>query len=169
MVATMSKEASHYRKILIIVVIISTSVLVGETFYLVGLRRQLDTLMQEMETLTRSVETITLRVSLLVKYDNGTGVWFNNTLIPVGWNLFNLTLYALGGRVDYQAYPFGVFVTGINGVNQYGSHYWFWYRWDPEARDWTLGETGADSYILKRDDVLAWYLADTSSWPPAKP
>jgi uncharacterized membrane protein YiaA len=165
----MSKEAPHYRKLLIIVVIIFASVLVGETFYLVGLRKQLDTLTQEMETLSRSVEPITMRVSLLIKYDNGTKTWFNNTLMPVGWTLFNLTLYVSEGKVDYQVYPFGVLVTGINGVKQHESYYWFWYRWDPEKQDWTLGETGADSYTLRRNDVLAWYLADASSWPPAKP
>jgi hypothetical protein len=154
---------------LIIVVIVFASLLVGETSYLVGLRRQLDMLTEEMETLARNVETITLKVSLLVKYDNGTKIWFNNTLVPVGWTLLNLTIYALGGNVDYQVYPFGVFVTGINGVSQHGNYYWFWYRWDPETRDWVLGETGADAYVLKRGDVLAWYLADTSSWPPGKP
>lgn len=165
----MSREPAYYKRLLIAVVLIFTALLAGETLYLAGLRRQLDTLTQEVEALRSSVEPITLRASLLVKYDNGTEEWFNSTLVPVGWTLFNLTLYALGGRVDYQVHPFGVFVTGINGVNQHGDYYWFWYRWDPEARDWTLGETGADSYILKRGDVLAWYLADTSSWPPAKP
>ncbi|MBO3808589.1 MAG: hypothetical protein FGF50_03235 [Candidatus Brockarchaeota archaeon] len=164
----MSKEPSYYRRLLIVTVLIFTAALVGETLYLAGLIRQLDTLKEEINTLAKSVEPITLRVSLLVKYD-GTERWFNNTLVPVGWTLFNLTLYALGGNVDYQAYPFGVFVTGIGGVNQHGNHYWFWYRWDPETRDWVLGETGADAYVLKHGDVLAWYLVDTSSWPPAKP
>lgn len=165
----MSKEPSHYRRLLIVVVLFFTPLLVGETLYILGLRRQLDALTEEVENLARSVEPITLKVSLLVKYDNGTKRWFNNTLVPIGWTLFNLTLYALGGNVDYQSYPFGVFITGISGVKQHGNHYWFWYRWDPETRDWVIGETGADSYVLKRDDVLAWYLADTSSWPPSKP
>lgn len=164
----MSKPPYH-KKPLIVVVLILASLLVAETLYVLGLLRQLDALTQEIENLAKSVEPITLKVSLLVKYDNGTERWFNNTLVPVGWTLFNLTLYALGGNVDYQAYPFGVFVTGISGVNQHGNYYWFWYRWDPETRDWVLGETGADTYVLKRDDVLAWYLADTSSWPPGKP
>ncbi len=159
----------YRKKPLIVVVLILASLLVAETLYVLGLLRQLDALTQEIENLAKSVEPITLKVSLLVKYDNGTERWFNNTLVPVGWTLFNLTLYALGGNVDYQAYPFGVFVTGISGVNQHGNYYWFWYRWDPETRDWVLGETGADTYVLKRDDVLAWYLADTSSWPPGKP
>ncbi|MBO3798598.1 MAG: hypothetical protein QXI42_00590 [Thermoproteota archaeon] len=165
----MSKEPPHYKKSLILIVLIFTSLLLGETLYILGLRRQLDTLTQEVENLAKSVEPITLKVSLLVKYDNATKRWFNNTVVPVGWTLLNLTLYALGGNVDYEVYPFGVFVTGIGGVNQHGNHYWFWYRWDPEAHDWVLGETGADAYVLKRGDVLAWYLADTSSWPPAKP
>lgn len=161
----MSKEAQYYKKLLIIVIIIFSSVLVGETFYLAGLRRQMDMLREEMEMLGESIEPITLRVSLLVKYDNGTKVWFNNTLVPVGWSLFNLTLHATKGNVEYQASYFGLFVTSINNVKQYGSNYWLWYRWDPESQDWTLGETGADSYMLRRNDVLAWYLADTSKYP----
>lgn len=158
----MSKEPSCYKRLLIVVVLISVSIIVGETFYLLGLLRQLDALRED-------IEPITLRVNLLIKYDNGTKKWFNNTLVPVGWSLFNLTFYVLEGKVEYRVYPLGVFVTGINGVSQRGNHYWFWYRWDTTTRDWVLGEVGAGSYILRRNDVLAWYLADASRWPPAKP
>ncbi|MEM2940462.1 MAG: hypothetical protein QW304_02800 [Thermoproteota archaeon] len=152
------KEASHYRRMLVITALFFTTLLVGETLYLASLKAQLDTLVKE-------VESITLRVSLLVKYDNGTETWFNNTVVPVGWTLLNLTAYDLKGRVDYEVYSFGTSVTGINGVSQHENYYWLWYKWNPEEQDWVVGETGPDAYILKNGDVLAWYLADVSKYP----
>jgi hypothetical protein len=155
---TLEKKDSHYKRILIITSLFFTTLLVGETLYLVSLKTQLDTLVKE-------VESITLRVSLLVKYDNGTKTWFNNTVVPVGWTLLNLTAYDLKGMIDYEVYTFGVSITGINGVSQHETYYWIWYKWNPEAQDWTPGETGPDTYLLKDGDILAWYLADVSKYP----
>ncbi|MGC8831415.1 MAG: hypothetical protein ACP5PQ_02390, partial [Thermoproteota archaeon] len=152
------KGASHYRRMLVVTALLFSTLLVGETFYLVSLKTQLDTLVKE-------VESVTLRVSLLVKYDNGTETWFNNTVIPIGWTLLNLTAYDLKGRVDYEVYSFGISVTGINGVSQHENYYWLWYKWNPEEHDWVMGETGPDAYLLKNGDVLAWYLADVSKYP----
>ncbi|MEM2929674.1 MAG: hypothetical protein QW797_02295 [Thermoproteota archaeon] len=152
------KNASRYKKMMLITALLFTALLVGETLYLVGLKAQLDTLMKE-------VESVTLRASLLVKYDNGTKQWFNNTIVPVGWTLFNLTAYNLKGNVNYTTYSFGAVITGINGVSQHESYYWLWYRWDLEKRDWVPGETGPDACLLRNGDVLAWYLADTSKYP----
>ncbi|MEM2088945.1 MAG: hypothetical protein QXF52_09820 [Thermoproteota archaeon] len=151
-------DAPHYRRMLLITALFFTTLLVGETLYLVSLKAQLDTLVKE-------VESITLRVSLLVKYDNGTKNWFNNTVVPVGWTLLNLTAYNLNGRINYETYSFGVSVTGLNGVGQHESYYWIWYKWNPEEQDWVMGETGPDAYLLKNGDVLAWYLADISKYP----
>ncbi|MEM2583904.1 MAG: hypothetical protein QXP99_00010, partial [Thermoproteota archaeon] len=130
---------------------------------------QLDNIEKTYSELLKSVEGITNRVNILIKYENGTKTWFNNTRIPVGWSLFNATVYLTNGRVNYQSFPFGIFVLGINGVNSHDSYYWIWYRWNPVEKDWMLGETGCDSYFLKDGDVLAWYLVDTSNWPPEKP
>ncbi len=152
------KNASHYKRMMLITVLFFTALLFGETLYLMGLKTQLDTLMKE-------VESVTLRVSLLLKYDNNTKQWFNNTVVPVGWTLFNLTVYDLKGNVNYETYSFGIAVTSINGVSQHESYYWLWYRWDAEKRDWVPGETGPDACLLKNGDVLAWYLADTSKYP----
>jgi len=154
----LKKNASHYKKTMLIMALFFTALLVGETLYLIGLKTRLDTLMKE-------VESVTLRASLLVKYGNGTKQWFNNTIIPIGWTLFNLTIYDLKGNVNYEEYPFGIVVTSINGVSQHESYYWLWYRWDLEKRDWVPGETGPDACLLQNGDVLAWYLADTSKYP----
>ncbi|MBO3799789.1 MAG: hypothetical protein FGF52_01870 [Candidatus Brockarchaeota archaeon] len=144
------------------------TIAIGEALFLINLKMQLESKEKAYSGLLKSIEGITNSVSILIKYDNGTKTWFNNTRVPVGWSLFNLTNYVTNGRVDYQT-TFGVFITGINGVGSHDTYYWIWYRWDPVKKDWMLGETGCDSYFLNDGDVLAWYLVDTSSWPPEKP
>jgi len=142
---------------------------IGEALFLVSLKMRLDDIEGKYLELLRNVESVTNSVNILIKYENGTKTWFNNTRIPVGWSLFNATVYLTNGRVDYQPYSFGIFVTGINSVSSHDSYYWIWYKWDPMNNDWMLGETGCDSYFLRDGDILAWYLVDTSSWPPEKP
>jgi len=142
---------------------------IGEALFLVNLKMRAENIEKNYSELLENIEGITNGVSILIKYDNGTKIWFNNTRVPVGWSLFNATVYLTNGRVEYYTYPIGIFVIGINGVSSHDSHYWIWYKWDPVNKDWTLGETGCDSYFLKEGDILAWYLVDTSSWPPEKP
>ncbi|MGQ9479492.1 MAG: hypothetical protein ACUVQ0_05730 [Thermoproteota archaeon] len=157
---------NHYK--LVAVVMILAALLVGETLYIFHLKARLEEQEEALRTLGEKIRQITYRVDLLIKYGNGSREWFNNTLVPVGWSLFNTTLNLTGGNVDYDTYPFGVFITGIKGVKQSGTRYWLWYRWDSENVEWVLGETGADTYLIKDGDILAWYFADTSN-PSDKP
>lgn len=143
------------------------AIAIGEGLFLINLKMQLDSKEKAYSELLE--RGITNRVSILIKYENGTKKWFNNTRVPVGWSLFNATVYVTSGRVNYQTFPFGIFVLGINGVDSHDSYYWIWYKWDVAKKEWVLGETGCDSYFLNDGDVLAWYLVDTSSWPPEKP
>jgi len=157
------------RSIWFVTTIFLLALVIGEALFLVNLKMQLENKERAYSELLRSIEDMTNSISILIKYDNGTRKWFNNTRIPIGWSLFNATILT-NGRVDYDVYPMmGVFVKGINGVSSHDSYYWMWYKWDSVKKDWVLGETGCDYYFLKNGDVLAWYLVDTSSWPPEKP
>ncbi|MFQ6075172.1 MAG: DUF4430 domain-containing protein [Candidatus Bathyarchaeia archaeon] len=116
-----------------------------------------------------SLEDVSYNVDILVKYDNGTGHWYNNTLIPIGWSLFNATLKITGGDVNYSIFFGSPFITAINGVMSHGSHFWLWYLWNSTSGVWRLAETGAGDYILRDGDVVAWYLVNASIYPTPSP
>jgi hypothetical protein len=67
-----------------------------------------------------SLNDISYKVNILIKYSNGTKTWHNQTIIPIGWSLFNATLKVTGGKVEGSWSSFGVFVTSINGVSGTG-------------------------------------------------
>ena len=119
-----------------------------------------------------SLRSSTYKVDIMIKFANGTQIWRNSTIIPIGWSLFNATMRATNGDMNYTFYSFAPttpYVITIFGVRAQGVHSWFWWAWNATERDWQLGEVGANAYILKDGDVVAWYLADTSTWPPTKP
>ena len=109
-----------------------------------------------------SLNDVSYRVNILIKHSNGTRNWYNQTLIPVGWSLFNATKKITGDRVEGTWSSFGVFVTSINGVKGIGPNYWLWYAWDGGEKKWIQGATGSESYILKQGETVAWLL--TSDW-----
>ena len=109
-----------------------------------------------------SLNEISYKINILIKYSNGTKSWYNQTIIPIGWSLLNATQKATGDRVKGNLYPFGFFVTSINGVEGTGSYSWLWFMWDNSKKEWTSGTSGADSYIMKQADTVAWLL--TNDW-----
>jgi hypothetical protein len=115
--------------------------------------------------LTDKLKDVATTPRVLVKYRNGTEDWYNQTHIPIGWSLFNATLKITDGDVDYQQYPFGVFITAINGVAQEATTFWLWYQWNATSNGWEFGPVGADAYRVRSGDVLAWYLTDGSTTP----
>lgn len=120
------------------------------------------------EALIKSIKTkvSTISVNLLIKFDNGTKKWFNNTLVPVGSSLFNVTKKV--ASVNYTQYSFGVYVTGINGVmeNKQQNKYWFW--WYYSGNSWYTGPVAADRYIVSNGETLAWVYSpvNATTWQP---
>ena len=106
-----------------------------------------------------------ISVNLLIEFNNGTRIWHNETLVPIGWTLFNLTIVTTGGRVEYQIAYGSAFITSISGVSRSGPLFWLWYSWNSTSGGWASGMSGADQYVLLNGDTLAWYLADTSKYP----
>lgn len=93
-------------------------------------------------------------VNILINYGNGTASWYNNTAVAIGSNLLQAT--KIIAKVEYTEYSFGVFVTSINNVAGNKTHAWLWYIWNSTKRNWDLGPTGADGYILKNGDIISW-------------
>jgi len=114
-----------------------------------------------------SLDKISYQVNLLINYGNGTVNWNNNTRVPIGWNLYNLTTTV--AVVDAKYYPQfqSHFINAINrvGLNKDEAHKsWFWtlWIWDSDARSWKTAPVGADQITLSQKGLYAWYYQDTS-------
>ncbi|MDQ1278769.1 MAG: hypothetical protein QG670_29 [Thermoproteota archaeon] len=115
---------------------------------------------KQLRGITLKLNEVSYSVNILIKYQNGTKLWYNNTLIPIGWSLFNTTLKITNGKVEGSS-----FITSINSIGSNYPYAWIWYLWDSSSSTWKVGDKGADAYILRDKDVAAWYLVDISNYP----
>lgn len=112
---------------------------------------------REYSALLREYEGVTMRVNLLIDYGNGTKVWYNGTLVPLGCNLLNATRRVAKIESTYWEEFKAIFVDAINGVFNNATHNWFWDYWDPGQSKWVHGPVGADLYLLRPREVVRWY------------
>jgi len=97
-----------------------------------------------------------MRVNICIDYGNGTIEWYNDTVIPLGYNLLEATKRI--AIVNYTYWPSyrASFVDAINGVWNKGAYYWMWYYWDLELKTWRYGNCGADLYVLSKGEIIRW-------------
>ena len=111
------------------------------------------------------LEGVSLKASLCIDYGNGTREWHNETVMPIGATLFNLTLKTAKVKYDlypgfYKDYPKipAVLITSINGVESNKTHAWLWWYWDQEAGKWAHGMVGCNhpDAALKDGGIYMW-------------
>jgi len=111
---------------------------------------------QEYVDLSHEYEAVTMRINIVIDYGNGTKVWYNNTLVPLGATLLNATETVANVQStpwpEYQA----VFIDAINDVPTTETHFWWWKCWDRDVHEWKDGEIGADIYRLKPKETVMW-------------
>jgi len=126
---------------------------------------QYNTYQNEYENLASEMESISLKVNILLSYGNGTKIWHNNTVLPLGSTAFNATLAI--ADVKYTESELGIFVTSINDVVGNSTHFWLYWGWDGETSEWIFPDVGASEYILHRGDTIAWtYVSEYHPPPP---
>lgn len=106
------------------------------------------------------LKSLVIYVNVLLDYGNGTQNWYNRTITQAGSTALD-ALLAVTTNVDYKMYSFGVLVTSINGVQNVvetptTGRAWLWYYRNATATEWTFPLTGANVYILRPDDSIAW-------------
>lgn len=115
---------------------------------------QYNSLVEENRKLNASL----IYVNMLIDYGNGTYKWFNNTILTRNTTLFQATVKIC--LVEYKVYPFGVYITSINGLREKktasGGYFWIWYYWNTTSNKWEMGSVGADRYILSNKDIIMW-------------
>ncbi|UCH02348.1 MAG: hypothetical protein JSV20_00700 [Candidatus Bathyarchaeota archaeon] len=151
--------------LLIIVVIVNAGVTIYYYQGYTNLEQQKNELTTTLNEVSQKLSDVSYAVDILIKYKNDTKTWYNQTLIPIGWSFFNATIKITNGNMDYDIFFGSPFITEIYGEKAGGVYAWLWFKWDETSLSWISGETGADGYMLKDEDIVAWYLADTSTWP----
>jgi hypothetical protein len=120
-------------------------------------------------------ETVTLTVSICINYSNGTEEWHNETSVPAGYSLFQLTQSVATTDQNYNLLmkPGHIFLKSINDKQEHTDfkegysegHSWLWYYWDDNEQKWILGPVGCDAWILKDDGLYNWSF-EYWRWPP---
>jgi len=114
-------------------------------------------------------ETVTLTVSICVKYENGTEEWHNETSVPAGYSLFQLT-QSVATIDDYDYSPLmtpgHIRLKSINAEGEYTNYNldegyshgysWIWYYWDGNKQNWVWGPVGCDAWMVKDGDIYKW-------------
>ena len=118
--------------------------------------QQYETEKQNLTSLLQQYESCIMRVNICIDYGNGTVLWHNQTIVPLGCNLLQATrMVAVVNSTYWPAYR-ASFVDAINGVWNKGAYYWMWYYWDKDSKTWKYGNCGADLYVLSDGETVRW-------------
>ena len=121
-----------------------------------SLAQSYETERQNLTHILQQYESCIMLVNICIDYGNGTILWYNQTIVPLGCNLLQATrMVAQVNSTYWPAYQ-ASFVDAINGVWNKGSYYWMWYRWDGKSKVWKYGDCGADLYTLSNGEVAKW-------------
>jgi hypothetical protein len=113
-------------------------------------------LTEQYESSIERYKAVTMHVNFCIDYGNGTIFWYNETVVPLGYELLNATrLIAEVNSTYWPAYQ-ASFVDAINGVANNPPYYWMWLYWDENENMWKYGPVGADLYSLKPNEVIMW-------------
>lgn len=111
--------------------------------------------------------SVGLPIDLGLNYGNSTDAVWKSMRTPVCATLYD-TMRLTGWRMDTRWYgSLGVFILGINGVEQTGGAYWQWYSW--AGNHWSLGMVGASVYVIQSNDSILWYYGSSAPTAIAPP
>lgn len=123
-----------------------------------------------------SMDKISFSSDLLFNYGNGSKIWHNDTRLPLGIDLYNVTVLVSDGKINSTYYPEykSHFITSIDGVGSFNDPeklYWSWIAWyyDDVLGEWVSYDVSSDMVYPKNGDIIAWYFEDTSNYPDYTP
>ncbi len=143
----------------IVTLVLLTSLLVAG-YGVVYFYDEANSFRSQNDYLRGKLSAVSETVSIAVSFGNGTLLWMNDTVVPMGSSVFNATYVATSGRLVADAYTLGpvtgVFVTGILGVNSTSTAYWLWYYYSPSDQTWVEAPVGADAYMAAQGGLYLW-------------
>jgi len=106
---------------------------------------------------------------VLIDFGNGTRLWYNDTRVQPGWNMYVETVILTRGDLQAQWYPAPLqehLLTGIDGVSETQTMGWFLWTYN-ETASWQTSPVGADLLPVYNGSVIAWtYCGETASYAP---
>ncbi|MGD0396878.1 MAG: hypothetical protein ABSB26_08245 [Nitrososphaerales archaeon] len=107
---------------------------------------------------------------ILIDFGNGTLHWYNNTEVQPGWNMYTAIVVLSHGDLQAQLYHLlsenEHFVSGIDGVSNSKTRFWFLWTYN-ETASWRTAQVGADDLPVYNGSVFAWtYCGETASYTP---
>ncbi len=159
---------------LLSLVLLGMVVVLGMTGLL--LYSQLSATEEKYRNIVESLDDLSYGVDMLMNYGNGTKMWHNDTRIPIGFNLYNVTVLITEGRIEATYYPqfqshFITKIDGVGGGEDPDKITWAWIAWhfNKASGSWETYEVSADGAFPTDGDKLAWYYQDTSNYPNYEP
>ncbi|MFQ6134847.1 MAG: hypothetical protein ACE5KU_03410 [Nitrososphaerales archaeon] len=123
-----------------------------------------------------SLDKLSYSIDLLMNYGNGTKIWRNNTRIPIGFNLYNVTVLITEGRMEATYYTqfqshFINSIDGVGGAEDPDKITWAWIAWhfNEASERWEAYDVSADMVFPRDGDKIAWYYQDISKYPDYEP
>jgi hypothetical protein len=168
MVENRSKNSNNWKLLALVVTgILSISLMMNLYVYSEFTNSEI-----KYNNIIRDLDDISYSIDFLINYGNGSKTWINNSRIPVGFNLFNITLKLTEGNVEADYYPQfeSHFIKSVNGVGVNDNpemQNWAWIAWNfnKESYEWELFDMSSDMVYPVNRDVIAWYFQDTSNYP----
>ena len=122
------------------------------------------------DNVIESFEGFPIRVNIIINFGNGTILSFNNTMVPVGWNMYDVTLLVSNGRIEDTYYPEfdAVLVMSIMGVGGSENTDFTWSAWYYDD-EWKILDVGTNLFVLKEGQTVAWYYQNGSEFGRGKP
>lgn len=138
------------------------------TVYIYNEYRILD---QNYQALQQNVDNVSINIDLIINFGNGTILYFNQTRIPVGFNMINSTHLIIGeDQVDsiYYSEFNAYFVNVILGTGNDSNFAWSAWKYEI-CCEWELLEIGANLYMPEDGSTIAWYYQGVNEFGQGKP
>jgi hypothetical protein len=128
---------------------------VGATAGMVYYYQTSDNQQRTINSLNSLISTTTYKCNLAINYGNGTTIWYNNTVIPIGFSLFNATLKV--ASVEYVTTS-DIFITAMNGVSQDTRAGRYWVYDSFVNGTWEIIWLSVTQYQVQNNDTIMWSL-----------
>lgn len=123
----------------------------------------------ENQTYVQQLRQLSVKYSshILIDFGNATRIWYNDTKIEPGWNLYVVTQIITNGHINATYYPqySSHFVTAIYNVANTKNEYWLLWTYNATA-SWQMAQVGADQLQVYNGSVYAWTYASCNPTCP---
>jgi len=105
----------------------------------------------------------TVQASVLVEFTQEEYQWFRNIPVHQPIDAYALTESVTEGHLTATYYPTlrSHMINSLLGREANSIYYWALWRWNTNVDAWELIPVGADLFIIKNTEVLAWKLTDS--------